>query len=291
MRLALGTVQFGLDYGINNIEGKTSTKECHNILSLAKKSGISTLDTSCSYGNAESVIGNYPKVADQFQIITKTPALAEATITSQHIHLLSASLARSANLLNSPILDGVLVHQCDDLFKPGGETIYQALQHQKALGKIKKIGVSVYHKKQIEQVINHFDIDIIQLPINIFDQRLLHNGTLIKLAERNIEVHARSVFLQGLFFTEPETLPDFFNSAKKPLFALKKHAEQQGISIAELALGFIKSIPQIKEVVCGVNTQLQLQELIRAFNTKVELSNISKFSLADESILSPVNWP
>lgn len=291
MRLALGTVQFGLNYGINNIDGKTSATECHNILSLAKQSGITTLDTSCSYGNAESVLGTYPNVAEHFQIITKSPAFSESNITAEHINLLSASLAHSASLLNSPILDGVLVHQCDDLFKPGGEAIYQALQNQKALGKIKKIGVSVYHQKQIEQVINYFDIDIIQLPINIFDQRLLLDGTLLKLAARNIEIHARSVFLQGLFFTSPDSLPDFFNPAKKSLFALRKQAEQQEISIAELALGFIKSIPQIKEVICGVNTKLQLQELINAFDTKVTLSNSSKFSLADESILSPVNWP
>lgn len=291
MRLALGTVQFGLEYGINNIDGQTSTDECHKILSLANHSGISTLDTSCSYGNAESVLGSYPNLTTQFNVITKSPAFSDAKITSLHANRVKESIACSCNLLNTPVLDGVLVHQCDDLFKPGGEAIYQSLVQQKVLGNIKKIGVSVYHQKQVEQIIKHFDVDIIQLPFNIFDQRLLHDGTLTKLSRQNIEVHARSIFLQGLFFTSPTTLPSFFNSAKKPLLALKLYAEQQGVSMAELALGFVKSFPQIKKIICGVNNSEQLKELVKAFDAKVELQNTSQFALTDENILSPVNWP
>lgn len=291
MKLALGTVQFGLEYGITNTHGQTSAAECHEILTLAKNLGISTLDTSCSYGNAESVLGNYPDLAKHFNVITKSPAFSEAKITSQHVTKIRESIERSCCLLNTPVLAGVLVHQCDDIFKPGGEAIYQALMHQKSLGNIKKIGVSVYHQKQIEQVIKHFDVDIIQLPFNIFDQRLLHDGTLATLAQRDIDIHARSVFLQGLFFTSPAALPDFFSSAKKPLLNLKAYAEQQGITIAELALGFVKGFPQIKEIICGVNTSMQLIELINAFQKKVTLPNTSQFAITDENIVSPVNWP
>jgi len=133
MKLALGTVQFGLDYGISNCTGKTPKEEVHNILDYAKNHGINTLDTSCSYGNAESVLGSYKNLKENFSIITKAPAFKDSRVNYDHAKQLIKTLNNSLHQLQSSAIYALLIHQCDDLFKPGGECLYQALQQQKSI--------------------------------------------------------------------------------------------------------------------------------------------------------------
>lgn len=291
MKLALGTVQFGLNYGISNTQGQTQPKEVHRILKLAHKSGISLLDTSSSYGNAESILGSYEHLSDQFNIITKTVAVNDLKIEQKHIETIRTTLKNSRDQLKTSQLAGVLVHQCDDLFKHSGELIYQTLAEQKSAGHIKSIGASVYHQQQIDDLLAHFDIDIIQLPFNIFDQRLLNSGTLDNLKQRNIEVHARSVFLQGLFFAEQSQLNNFFSPAFKQLNNLKAYAKKNDISLIELTLNFVKNIPQIDKMICGVNTCKQLEQLLSANDKDITMEHAEQYALSDENILSPTNWP
>ncbi|TPH17160.1 aldo/keto reductase [Litorilituus lipolyticus] len=291
MKLALGTVQFGLNYGVSNTQGQTPLEEVYRTLSFAHKAGITTLDTSSSYGNAEAVLGSYEPLNSQFDIITKSIAINDSNIEQHHIETILTSLKRSMEQLKTAKLAGVLVHQCDDLFKTNGERIYQALTEQKSQGNIKRIGVSVYHQQQIEQLLAHYDVDVIQLPFNIFDQRLLKSGTLDELKSRNIEIHARSVFLQGLFFADQTTLNPFFSPAFIPLNQLKTFAKQNNLSLIELTLNFVKNTSQIDKLICGVNTCEQLEQLVNAIEKDIIIDNAEQFALSDENILSPTNWP
>ena len=199
--LVLGTVQFGVDYGVSNRIGRTYDAEIENILKYADKKDINMLDTAPAYGNSESIIGNFIHNCTnhkQWRVITKTLYSQSDTICDKQVDELLDNLKLSQKNIYQKSIYGLLIHNCDDLFLPGGEKLFQIMKKLKQDGVIKKIGVSVYSSKQIDRVLDNYQIDLVQLPLNILDQRLLNGGQLNRLKEYDVEIHARSVFLQGL---------------------------------------------------------------------------------------------
>lgn len=289
MKLALGTVQFGLDYGVNNRHGKTPKKAVAEILNLAKANHISLLDTSTSYGNAEQELGNL-NAGNDFAIVTKTPSFLDDTITSQHALQLSESFKRSLDKLKQECLFSLMFHNSDDLMKSGSEKLFAEIQKLKASGAIDKVGVSVYNQHQINVICEHFDIDLIQLPINIMDQGLLQSGTLKKLKSMGIEIHARSVFLQGLLAMKVADIPDYFNPVKNKFHNLMNCARAHHCSPIELAFNFVNQLTDIDKLICGVNTSQQLQQLIDIKYINLDFNQISECSIANEQFTSPANW-
>lgn len=246
-KLALGTVQFGLNYGISNIYGKTNKNEVGRILEFAWANGIKTIDTAGDYGNSEEVLGkqmNHP-----FEIITKL------SIHKKDIAEIKISLDESLKKLNVENLYALLVHDAENLIT--NKEIWGALLAFKAKGVIKKIGYSLYYPYQLEQLIDlNMVPDIIQIPYNIIDNRF--KSWLIELKKINCEIHSRSVFLQGLFFRKPEDLPNHFNEIKP----LLKKLHEQFIDIEKLAAWLLLEVIKernIDKVVFGVNNLEQLQ--------------------------------
>jgi len=290
MKLALGTVQFGLDYGISNKTGQTTSKEVQKILKLAELNNATLLDTSCAYGNAESIIGSYT-TPNKFDVITKTPVFNNNIVQKIDASKLTKSFNDSLNNLQINQAYGLLTHGPEDLLKPGGQYLFDAMNRLKFEGKVKKIGASVYNRKQIIDLVNTFNIDLIQLPFNILDQRLLHDGTFDFLKQHNIEIHVRSAFLQGLLFIPLNELPEFFLPIKPVLTCLHRKLSSLSLSPAQAALAFINQTPQIDKVICGVNTAEQLQELTEAINTTIDHEDFYQFALNELKFIDPSQWP
>lgn len=278
MKLALGTAQFGLDYGISNTKGKVTIEEAKNILSLAQQGGINTIDTAWAYGDAESVLGNL-NILKQFNIISK---ISRGTPTNKIKDKLLECLRR----LNVKKLAGLLLHDIADL---NNET-FKVLKNCKDEQYIDKVGVSVYTQDDVEKLLDSDLVDIVQLPIHLFDQTFFKNGVLDKLKQKEIEIHARSIFCQGLYFLNEEKLPSYFLPIKESLKALKSEVESLNYNLPEVLLGFVNGLPQIDKIIIGVTTQEELREIISSCHKNIPF-DYSKYDQSLSNLLSPKNWP
>ena len=289
MKIGLGAAQFGLDYGVSNIHGKTTKHEVLTILQLAYENDISLIDTATSYGNSESMLGEVI-TNDDWKFVTKTPHFVDGYLDNTHVEQLKESFNQSLIRLGQKKIYGLLLHSCDDLLKPGGRLIFREMERLREVGMVEKIGVSVYSSKQIEAILGKFNIDLIQLPINIFDQHLFVDGWLEKLKNKNVEIHARSTFLQGLLLMPRTSIPTYFLPIKEKIELFSKSAQELSLSKLELALGYVMGINEIDKIVVGVNTIEQLREIIEATQVKVNPMKFTDVSIDDQSYTNPSLW-
>lgn len=271
-RIGLGTVQFGLDYGISNTSGQTSLKQVREILDLAAEYGVDTLDTALAYGESEAVLGKMK--TSGFKIVSKFPDSRKPV---------SMYLDESLSRLNRKSIYGYMAHDVSSVIQNPG--VYAELKELKAQGKVTKIGYSFYDPKDLlEALEKDLTPDIIQVPYNFFDRRF--EKYFPELKELDIEIHTRSCFLQGLFFTRPENLDVFFDPVKQALTTL----QNQYANTTALAAGLIKfclANELIDRVIIGVNNAEQLSS---NFTTKAEVPDLSSFDMP-ESIINPSKWP
>ncbi len=286
MKLGLGTVQFGLDYGITNPQGQVPPDEVGEILRLAAQAGIDLLDTAAQYGESESVLGQAIPSGAPFRIVTKTPSFNTAAITSVQVEAMETTLAQSLQRLNHAAVYGWLLHQVDDLFSDGGDRLLDALYGARDNGQVEKIGVSVYTGAQIDRVLQIFTPDIVQLPINLLDQRLIHSGHLARLKSLGVEIHARSLFLQGVLLN-PSEAPAWMGDA---LDAYAAWLARETIPPLQAALSFAAGLPEIDVALVGVCSRAQLREILDAFQ-RIGRYDFSRFACADERVVNPALWP
>ncbi|MCK4632373.1 MAG: aldo/keto reductase [candidate division Zixibacteria bacterium] len=290
-RLGLGTVQFGIDYGVSNQEGQTPPDEIARILELSSHAGIRVLDTAMAYGDSEQVLGlSLPREHD-FKIVTKTEPIGHARITRRDAFVLTTTFQRSLQHLKSDRIYGLLVHQADDLLADGGELLFEAMEKLRSQQLVEKIGVSVYTGEQIDLILDRYPINIVQLPINIFDQHLLSGGYIQKLKEAGVEIHARSVFLQGLLLMNPASLPPYFETVKDHLAKFHNTVLASGQSVLGAALDFVLGLAQIDSAIVGVCSRDHLAEIISSVESgEIAEIDYSQFALDDENITNPANW-
>ncbi|HEY9348234.1 MAG TPA: aldo/keto reductase, partial [Inquilinus sp.] len=200
--LGLGTAQFGLDYGIANDRGICPPEDVAAILEAAAASGIGVLDTAPAYGTAEQVLGEVLPAAHRFRIVTKTPHLGGLRDESQIRRAVRDAFAQSRAKLRRDRLAGLLTHNANDLLRPGGRALWAAMTELKQAGEVERIGASVYSAGQLDAVLARYPLDMVQLPWNAVDGRI-GPARLAALADQGIELHARSVFLQGLLLAPP----------------------------------------------------------------------------------------
>ena len=196
-----------MNYGIANKTGKISDLEMNRILNKAKDNNILTIDTAKSYGDCEQKLGK--QVVDEFKVITKVSNLTQPRNNTNDFVL--EELKDSLGKLNLNNLDTLLLHRSKDLLDYKKNEIYESLILCKEAGLINKIGISADNVSDVESIINIFDIDVVQFPFNIFNRELIESGLLKVLKNKKIEVHARSIFLQGLLLMEKELNPYFNN--------------------------------------------------------------------------------
>lgn len=282
-KLVLGSAQFGLDYGISNIHGKVQLDDVKDILSEAIRSGITTIDTAAAYGDSESVIGNALKELQlPIKIITKYPAGADRDVKE----FFNESLEK----LQVKKVHGYLLHSFS-IYKTQPDILNQ-LQELKAEGKVQKIGVSIYHPHEAEELLDKQEqIDILQFPYNIFDQRF--ESLLPALADKEIEPHIRSVFLQGLFFLSPDLIPSKLKHVIPKINILHQIAQNQNLPTAALLLGFVSANPFINKIILGVESAGNLRENIININTtlsKEVMLQLQNLREEDENVILPYNW-
>lgn len=276
-KLGLGTVQFGQAYGISNRSGQVTAQEATRILTLAADNHIRLLDTAANYGEAETVLGRHD--TRPFRIITKT-------IGIQHgVEAVVARAKQSAASLNA---DTLLIHAVADLATPDGDALWRALLGLRDEGVFRKIGISVYVADDPARLAERYRPDVVQLPFSLLDQRLLTNGALAALNDLGVEIHARSLFLQGLLFLDE--LPERLKSAGPHLSRIKAQLREADVSPLAAALGFVLALPEIAFGLVGVTSADELQDIITASRTAPPDLDWASFALADERVLTPSLW-
>lgn len=286
-RLVLGTVQFGLDYGINNSLGKPSTETSFEIINYALDKGISTIDTAIAYGSSQEVIGkfNHSFPNRRANIISKF----EPGIRSDS---LEESLKDICENTNTESLYAVMFHRFDDYLHYRDKT--EELEKLKDSKLTLKLGVSVYSNEELLSITQDGLCDIIQIPFNMLDNNSKRKEAILKARESGIEIHTRSAFFQGLFFVPPEKLDVQFSGIKPAIKQIQSLAKYYKIELGEMALNYALHQEHIDGVVIGVDSKEQLKKNIEwaensSFST--ELSRlIDEIDIEDINILNPSNW-
>lgn len=288
MKLVLGTVQFGLDYGITNTCGKVPRQKVQQILEAAKSYGITTLDTAIAYGESEQVLGECDSETRGFDFISKL------TIGSGQFYSVLEELEGSCHRLKVNELYALMVHNVDVLLENTGSSIWNDLENAKKHGRVKKIGVSVYNPEQAKQILENYNIDIIQIPFNLLDQRFKQSGILEIFKQRNIEVHARSVFLQGLLLSDFSMIHDYFKPIQSKLELIDKICAENNMSRLDMVFSQLKTVKEIDAVVFGVTTLNELAEVIQSSKSgshKFNNNIFDKLFVKDECLINPSLWP
>jgi len=284
-RLALGTVQFGLPYGIANKEGQVDQISANKLLQVARVNGIDTLDTAIAYGESEACLG---KIGTQdFKIITKIPAVPKDC--NQAYDWVQEQFNNSLVRLGVSSVKGLLMHRSSQLLGNDGKMLYQSLQELKTTGRVEKIGLSIYSPNELDLIIPSYKIDLVQAPFNLFDHRLSSSGWLKRLKDNNIEVHVRSVFLQGLLLMSAEEIPEKFSPWFELLIKFHKWLQQNNVSAINACLSYPLSFPEIDRVVVGADSVSQLKEIIAATQSTVH-NDLPDLNCEDEKLINPANW-
>jgi aryl-alcohol dehydrogenase-like predicted oxidoreductase len=276
-KLGLGTVQFGQAYGVSNRSGQVPKKEAAAILERAAKAGVRLLDTAANYGEAENILASLDTSA--FRIVTKTINLT---------HGLDGVIARARQSAQSLKADTLLVHAANDLRGEDGEALWNALRQLKSEGIFRKIGISAYVADDPAALAERFRPDVMQVPFSLLDQRLLMNGTLAGLQALGVEVHARSLFLQGLLFMEE--LPAKLRHAGAHLARARKTLADANVTPLAAALDFVLMQPEIAFGLVGVTSGQELDEIIAAAGQPLPSLDWASFALKDEIVLTPSLW-
>lgn len=287
-KLILGTVQLGLDYGINNQFGKPSLEKAFEILHTAYDNGIRILDTAEAYGNSQEIIGKFQKENpnNKFQIITKLAAnqlLKNNDLFSQ--------ILKNCIILNTDKLDGYMFHNYQSF--RSNTKLYEVLLSAREKGLIKRAGISLYKNKEVEDIMTNYNgFDFIQIPFNLFDNESKRKIILEKAKAKGIEIHTRSVFLQGIFFKKNDSIPEKLKPLIPYLNTINYIKESKGISTETLALQYVLHKEYIDHVLIGVERVEQLINNINSCKEKHDIphDNIDAINITEEDLLNPSNW-
>jgi aryl-alcohol dehydrogenase-like predicted oxidoreductase len=285
-KLALGTVQFGLNYGIANSGGQVSKTEIKKILTLAKEQNIGVIDTAIGYGNSESQLGDAD--VSEFKIITKLPAIPSPNIDINQ--WVDYQIKDSLQRLRVKKLYGVLFHVPSQLLLENGLKLYKALDNLREEGVIGKIGVSVYSPDELSSLFNEFDFDIVQAPFNILDRRLLQSGWLDKLASLGKEIHTRSVFLQGLLLMNPLNRDPYFTRWKDLFAEFDLWVNENSQSPIQACLDYVNGFEQISQMIIGVDSCSNLKEILGSLSNSSKVNAPDTLICTDLDLINPSNW-
>lgn len=282
-KLILGTVQFGLEYGINNQVGLISEEKVNEILNRAHLLGVKTLDTASAYGDAEKRIGEFHKNNKPFRVITK--------FSKTEGENWEKSLQNSLDRMNMDIVDTVLFHSYE-AFLDNKNNLPGIINSAK--GRLfKKLGVSVYTNEELLVLKECEEVEVIQLPFNLLDNEFQRGKILQELKKSGKEIHTRSCFLQGLFFRDEENLTGNLMHLKSYLRKIKNTAKENNIEIGHLALQYVLNKNYIDGVLFGVDSIQQLEQNIIWANEKLTnkvFTEIDNIKVAAPDLLNPSKW-
>lgn len=285
-RITLGSAQFGMQYGATNGSGKPEICEVRRILGIAKDNGIERIDTATNYGVAEETLGAIG--VHDFEITSKLPGyMAKYGPIDQWIN---SQVLGSLRRLKLNQIDTLLLHEPLDLLSELGNKIFDCLKFFKANRVIKKIGISVYDTEVVYEILDNFDIDVVQAPFNLVDRRFVRSGLTKDLKDRNIEFHARSIFLQGVLLQDIDSIPKQLSLAEPKLRKWATLTKDENSDRLNICLNYVLANKNIDQAIIGVDTAWQLQELI---NQKVSKNQNDKYDWLEstvEKVIDPRLW-
>ena len=284
-KLALGTAQLGLPYGISNFSGQTSLAEAENMLKFALANGLDTLDTAIAYGESEMRLGELG--TQGFKLVTKLPALPDGCSDVGAWVKLQTEGSMSRLGVNS--IYGMLLHKPDQLLGSNGVSLYESLQALKDGGQVQKVGVSIYSPYELDELKQKFHFDLVQAPFNLIDRRLLSTGWMRRLKDDGVEIHARSVFLQGLLLMAKADMPNKFSKWDDLWRNWHDWLADFGGSAVQACLDYPLSFCEIDRVVVGADSLSQLAQIVTAANAK-PIGNLPDLCCEDEHLINPTHW-
>lgn len=295
MKYCLGTVQFGLKYGVASSVHPTE-KDSINIIDCAIDNGINCLDTAAAYGNAEEIIGKYlksnPLKRDKIRIATKTlPYVFDGIDPKDYDKILKAEILKSIKKLNCEYLDYYMFHTGNDIFD---EKKVESIKKLEKSGLVKSVGASIYSSEEAIHFVENEKLNCVQLPYNAIDRRLDKSNFFNLAIEKNKIVFCRSIFLQGLLTMNPNNLPQNMKFAEKTLIQYDSLCEKYHVSKIAFALAYMKHKKGIDYVVFGVDSIEQLKQQIDLQNMVLPKEAITEadhiFIDTNEKILNPQLW-
>lgn len=284
-RLALGTVQFGLPYGVSNAVGQVNCHSAAVILNHAILAGMDTLDTAVAYGESERCLGRAG--VSEWQIVTKLPELTRLDVNAGD--WVKEQVQGSLERLGVSHIKGLLLHKPGQLLGPQGDFLWEGLQDLKKSGVIRNIGYSVYEPCELDDLWTSFRPDIVQAPYSILDRQLSNSGWLQRLYDENIEIHVRSVFLQGLLLMHSKDRPKKFDRWPTIWTAWDAWLHERGITALQACIGFAMADPRISRVIVGVDTLKQLEEILHS--TEIDFPEYpQELETDDPDLINPSRW-
>lgn len=290
-RMGLGGAQFGMRYGVTS-QGRPDPLAVRRILSRAQKAGVRFLDTAPAYGDSEETIGS-SDLSSRFRIVSKTPKdLGSISEAAMHDRL-DRSIELSLSRLNVPKLDAILVHDASDLLHDGGRSLWTVLERLRKEGWCERIGVSVYRGEEIDRIVERFPVDLVQVPYNVLDQRLVDGGQFDRLASAGIAVHVRSVFLQGLLLAPHNAIPASFAPIARAVREFEAWAEGHGMTRLQAIIADVLQRPGVECCLFGTHSVDELQSILDAAEAAAHGEWPQPFDLAnplDDQMLDPSRW-
>ena len=285
-----------MDYGISNPNGRVGPEEAARILARAGSAGVRVLDTAAAYGDAEERLGQLLGPSPAFSIVTKLPPADAAIAPADAGAWVREAVDRSLERLGVDRLYAVLAHGADTLLGPGGAEAWEALETLRSKGTVARIGASVYTADEIDALLERYPIGLLQVPLNVLDQRLVRSGHLARLSAAGVEVHARSVFLQGVLLMESDALPSpQFDGVRDTLHAFRSAARAAGATPLQAAAAFVLGLDGVDTAVFGVTRESELDEILAAADATAASGLpeawFAPFAVDDERILNPARWP
>lgn len=295
MKLCLGTVQFGMDYGIQGGR-RPSASESAAIIGEAVSGGVDAIDTAAAYGEAESVVGRFlalhPGLRDGLFIVSKFgtdvfDGVARADFGGRLAEAVRSSLAKLA-------IDQLDAYLCHVATAVRDEAVIEAMMAVRSEGLARKVGFSVYETDEALAAIDSGAVDFLQIPYSVLDQRMARAGVFKKAAARGVEVHVRSAFVQGLVLMDADAVPDWLAGARRLVRDLEGLCSDAGITRRRLALAFVKRRNEISHLVFGVDNAWQLREILDDFSEPVPDAVLCEaermFADVDPGLVMPNKW-
>jgi aryl-alcohol dehydrogenase-like predicted oxidoreductase len=286
MKLALGSAQFGQNYGIANQTGQVPQKEIKNILNIAYENGVETIDTAKAYGNSEILLGQ--NGVSRFKVISKLPKYSAMNNNCNDWVL--DGVSDTLFKLRIDTLDTILIHNVEDILGEFGDQIFEKLLDCKNKGMIEKIGVSIYDSDDLDLILEKFDVDVIQGPLNILDQRLDNSGHLKKLKKLGIEFHARSIFLQGILLLSKIDIPPFFRLNEPKLLKWLDLQSNADFDCLGACLNYPINNDSVTKVLVGIDNTEQLIQILEKIKVPLGQYDISSLSSNNKDVIDPRNW-
>jgi aryl-alcohol dehydrogenase-like predicted oxidoreductase len=284
-RLALGTVQFGLPYGVANKTGQITRLVAKPMFKMASENGIDTLDTAIAYGESETCLGDVG--VNEFKVVTKIPLVPNDCIDVGD--WVRKQVNESLSRLGVNSVYGLLLHNPSQLLGKNGKVLYQVLHKLKSEGYVQKIGISIYSIAELETLMPHFYFDLVQAPLNIFDRRFSESGWLNRLKDNHVEIHVRSVFLQGLLLMTEANMPEKFSPWSDLLKQWHKWLRHHNVSAIKACLAYPLSFSEIDRIIVGVDSVNQLKEIIAATESSMSC-DLPDLYCEDEKLINPSFW-